>query len=94
MLTAGSLTKSKRSLTPSQGWDVEFRSKHLLPDPFIFGRPTPCHSEMFLVKLVVVIRVIVDDHEQDRDFVTDCGPNRSYAHEEVTIAADRNRQPP
>ena len=45
-----------------------------------------------LMDLVVVERAIVGDHEQERNAVVRRGPDRGDAHQEVAVAADRDRQ--
>ena len=46
----------------------------------------------FLMQFVVEERAVVGDHDQERNAVMCRRPQRGDAHQEIAIAADRDRQ--
>ena len=45
------------------------------------------------MQFVVEEGAVVGDHDQQRDVVMRRGPQRGDAHQEIAVAADRDRQP-
>src|SRR5205823_1456594 len=65
-----------------------------LADPTVLDRPIADSGNALLVQLVVEEGAVVADYNEQRDAVMHRGPDRGGAHEEVAVAADRDRQPP
>src|SRR5215211_3270402 len=57
-------------------------------------RPLPHLGDELLVLLVVVVRAVVADQDQQRQLVVDRGPQRRAGHHEVAVADHRHRQLP
>ena len=69
-------------------------SRDALADPAVLDRPVAHARDALLVHFVVVERAVVGDDDQQRDAVVRRGPERGDAHQEIAVAADRDRQPP
>ena len=69
------------------------RDRHMRWPIHLFSTGRLAHArDALLVHLVVVERAVVGDDEQQRNPVVHRGPQRGRAHQEVAVAADRDRQ--
>src|SRR5580700_5094725 len=86
--------ESDGALGTAHGGEVDFGLRHALADPLVLDRAVAHARHPLLVQFVVIERAIVGEHEQQRDFVMHRGPYRGDAHQEIAVAADRDRQTP
>ena len=80
-----------RALRRSHGGDVDVRLGDSLADPAVLDRAVAHARDALLMQFVIEERAVVGDHEQERDLVVHRGPDRGDAHQEVAVAADRDR---
>src|SRR5665213_2054035 len=83
-----------RALRARHGGEIDIGLGNALADPAVFDRPVADTGDAFLMQFVVEEGAIIGDHDQKRNVVMRRCPERGDAHEEIPVAADRDRQPP
>src|SRR5205823_2167253 len=73
--------------------DVDVRSADALAYPAVLDRARALLRDALLVQLVVVERPVVRDEDKTGNAVMRCGPEGGRAHQEITVAHDRDRKP-
>src|SRR5271169_6299626 len=88
----GDRTEADCALRAAHGGEIDFGISHALADPFVFdwAIARACHA--LLVQLVVIERAVVGEHEEERNLVMHGRPHRGNAHQEIAVAANRDRQ--
>src|SRR5262249_9446459 len=73
--------------------EIDVRLVDALADPLVLDGSAAHPRHALLVRLVVVERAIVADHEETRDLVMRRGPQRGEPHQVVAVADQANRNP-
>src|ERR1700693_2791176 len=88
----GDRAESDGALGTAPGGGVGLGLRHALADPLVLDRAVAHARHPLLVQFVVIERAIVGEHEQQRDLVMHRRPHRRDTHQEIAVAADRDRQ--
>src|SRR5262245_8063599 len=84
-------SETLRTLRPRHPRKIDVGVGNALADPAVLYRPIAHAGHTLLVQLIVEEGTIVGDDDQQRDAVMRRGPKCRNAHQEVTVAANRDR---
>ena len=73
--------------------EVDVRLGDALADPAVLDRAVAHARDALLMQFVVEEGSIIGDYDQQRNVVVRRGPQRGDAHQEIAVAANRDRQP-
>ena len=85
--------KALRALRARHAGEVDVGIGNALADPAVLDRSVAHAGDALLMQFVVEEGAIVGDDDQQRNAVMRRGPKRGHAHQEIAVAADRDRQP-
>src|SRR5262249_16508238 len=88
----GHRTESRGALRSTHGGQIDLRVRHALADPLVFDRAIAGARHPLLMQFVIVEGAVIGKNEQQRNLVMHRGPNCGDAHQEIAVAADRDRQ--
>src|ERR1700676_2288229 len=84
---------SPRTLRASDRRKIHIGSRDPLADPFVLDQPVAHTGDAFLMHLVVVVRAIIGDDQQQWNPIVGGSPDRGCAHQKVAVSANGDRQP-
>src|SRR4029079_487413 len=85
-------TEALRALRARHAREIDVGLGNALPDPAVFDWPIAHPGDTFLMQFVVEEGAIIGDDDQQWTALMRRGPERRHAHQEIAVAADRDRK--